>query len=107
MNTEKNQKKERQKLINELSQLLEKIRQLTINEILENERQNLEPPTEPTAVELLEDVMKTSKYFYKLLDEIESRSTIERPNIFVWAKQIESLQKNEALYRGLLFNFEL
>jgi len=106
MNT-KNQLTKRQQLINELSQLLEKIRQITINEILENERQNLEPPTETTAVELLEEVMKTSKYFYKLIDEIESRNTIERPNIFERAKQMESLQINEALYRGLLFNFEL
>ena len=45
-----------------------------------------------TAVDWLENQIKTSKYYYKLMAEINSRSTIAQPNVFEQAKQIEKQQ---------------
>lgn len=45
-----------------------------------------------TAVEWLEDQIKNSKYFYKLMEDINSRSTIAQSNIFQKAKEIEKKQ---------------
>lgn len=42
-----------------------------------------------TAVEWLENQIKNSKYFYKLMEDINSRSTIAQPNIFEQAKEME------------------
>jgi hypothetical protein len=42
-----------------------------------------------TAVEWLENQIKTSKYFYKLMEDINSRSTVAQPNIFRQAKELE------------------
>ena len=39
-----------------------------------------------TAVEWLENQMKTSKYFYKLMEDINSRSTIAQSDIIEQAK---------------------
>jgi len=41
------------------------------------------------AVEWLENQIKTSKYFYKLMEDINSRSTIAPSNIFKQAKEKE------------------
>jgi len=45
-----------------------------------------------TAVEWLENEIKTSKYFYKVMEDIQSRSTIAQSNIFEQAKAIEKEQ---------------
>jgi hypothetical protein len=45
-----------------------------------------------TAVEWLENQIKTSKYSYKVIEDIQSRSTIEQSNIFEQAKEMEKNQ---------------
>ena len=45
------------------------------------------------AVEWLENELKNSKYFYKLMEDINSRSTIAKINIFEQAKQMEKEQQ--------------
>jgi hypothetical protein len=47
-----------------------------------------------TAVEWLENQIMTSKYFYSLMKEINSRSTIAQSNIFEQAKEMEREQNN-------------
>ena len=42
-----------------------------------------------TAVEWLENQMKTSKYFYNLMEDINSRSTVAQSDIFEQAKEME------------------
>ena len=42
-----------------------------------------------TAVEWLENQIMTSKYFYKLMEDMQSRSTVAQPNIFRQAKELE------------------
>ncbi len=49
-----------------------------------------------TAVEWLENQLKTSKYFYKVMEDIQSRSTIAQSNIFEQAKEMEKQQIIEA-----------
>jgi hypothetical protein len=46
-----------------------------------------------TAVEWLENQIKTSKYFYKVMKDIQSRSTVAQSNIFEQAKEMEKEQK--------------
>jgi len=54
-----------------------------------------------TAVEWLENQIKTSKYFYNLMEEIQSRSTIAEPNgILHQAKAMEKEQLENAWYAG-------
>jgi hypothetical protein len=48
-----------------------------------------------TAVEWLEDQIKNSKYYFKLMAEINSRSTVSQSNIFEQAKEMEKEQKAE------------
>jgi HEPN domain-containing protein len=45
-----------------------------------------------TAVEFLIEQISSSKYFYKLMEDINSRSTIEQCNIFEQAKAMEKEQ---------------
>jgi len=45
-----------------------------------------------TAVEWLENQIMTSKYFYKLMEDINSGSTIAQFNIFEQAKKMEKEQ---------------
>ena len=45
-----------------------------------------------TAVEWLENQMKTSKYFYNLMEDINSRSTVTQSDIFEQAKEMEKEQ---------------
>ena len=45
-----------------------------------------------TAVEWLECQIKNSKYYFKLMAEINSRSTIAQPNVFEQAKEMEKQQ---------------
>ena len=45
-----------------------------------------------TAVEWLENQIKTSKYFYKVMEDIQSRSTVAQSNIFEQAKKMERKQ---------------
>ena len=45
-----------------------------------------------TAVEWLENQIMTSKYFYKVLEDINSRSTVAQSNIFEQAKEMEKEQ---------------
>lgn len=42
-----------------------------------------------TSVEWLECQIKSSKYFYKLIEDIQSRSTVAQSNIFEQAKEME------------------
>jgi hypothetical protein len=60
-----------------------------------------------TAVEWLFKQISTSKYFYKLMEDINSRSTIAQSNIFVQAKEMEkenvflfAKEYDEYLFRG-------
>jgi C4-type Zn-finger protein len=46
-----------------------------------------------TAVEWLENQIKTSKYFYKVIEDIQSRSTVAQSNIFEQAKEMEKEQR--------------
>ena len=45
-----------------------------------------------TAVEWLFEQMSTSKYFYNLMEDINSRSTVAQSNIFEQAKEMEKEQ---------------
>lgn len=45
-----------------------------------------------TAIEWLENQIKNSKYFYKVMEDIQSRSTISQSNIFDQAKEMEKEQ---------------
>ena len=49
-----------------------------------------------TAVEWLENQIKNSKYFYKLMEDINSRSTIAQIDIFEQAKEMEKEQIRDA-----------
>jgi hypothetical protein len=56
-----------------------------------------------TAIEWLEDQIKNSKYFYKLMEDINSRSTVAQSDIFEQAKEIEKYQIMDAA-KIMLFN---
>ena len=45
-----------------------------------------------TAVEFLIEQISSSKYFYNLMEEIESRSTTVQPNVLQQAKAMEKEQ---------------
>ncbi len=45
-----------------------------------------------TAVEWLENQIKNSWYYFKLMEEINSRSTIAQHNVFDQAKEMEKEQ---------------
>ena len=45
-----------------------------------------------TAVEFLIEQISSSKYFYNLMEEIESRSTTVQPNVLQQAKVMEKEQ---------------
>ena len=53
-----------------------------------------------TAVEWLENQIKNSKYFYKLMEDIQSRSTVAQSNIFDQAKEMEKKQIIDAFEKG-------
>ena len=55
-----------------------------------------------TAVEWLENQMKTSKYFYNLMEDINSRSTVAQSDIFEQAKEMEKEQIKEGYIMSLL-----
>lgn len=46
-----------------------------------------------TAVEWLEYQISTSKYYYKIIAEINRKGTVAQPNVFEQAKQMEKQQK--------------
>lgn len=48
-----------------------------------------------TAVEWLENQLKNSIYFYKLMEDINRRSTVAQSDIFEQAKEIEKRQIRE------------
>ena len=48
-----------------------------------------------TAVEWLVEQISTSKYFYKLMEDINSRSTVAQSDIFEQAKEMEKEQMIE------------
>jgi hypothetical protein len=54
-----------------------------------------------TVVEWLENQIKTSKYFYKLMEDINSRSTVTQSNIFEQAKAMEKEQLENAWAKGV------
>jgi hypothetical protein len=49
-----------------------------------------------TTIEWLGNQMKKSKHFYKLMEDINSRSTVAQSNIFEQAKEMEKEQITEA-----------
>lgn len=51
-----------------------------------------------TAVEWLENELKNSKYYYKLIGEINSKSTIAQFNVFEQAKEMEKMQIMNLIY---------
>jgi hypothetical protein len=54
-----------------------------------------------TAVQFLIEQISSSKYFYNLMKELESRSTIVQPNgILQQAKEMEKEQISDAWYAG-------
>ena len=53
-----------------------------------------------TAVEWLFEQISTSKYFYNLMEDINSRSTVAQSNILKQAKEMEKEQIINA-YRGM------
>ena len=53
-----------------------------------------------TAVDWLFEQISTSKYFYNLMEDINSRSTVAQSNIFEQAKEMEKEQIINA-YRGM------
>ena len=53
-----------------------------------------------TAVEWLFEQISTSKYFYNLMEDINSRSTVAQSNIFDQALEMEKEQINDACYEG-------
>ena len=54
-----------------------------------------------TAVEWLENQIKNSKYFYKLMEDINSRSTIAKSDIIEQAKEMEKTQIKDAWINSL------
>ena len=55
-----------------------------------------------TAVEWLFKQISTSKYFYNLMEDINSRSTVAQSNIFEQAKEMEKKQIMDAFNNGYL-----
>lgn len=53
-----------------------------------------------TAVEWLIEQIMTSKYFYKLMEDMQSRSTVAQPNIFDQALEMEKEQIEDAYNKG-------
>ena len=53
-----------------------------------------------TAVEFLIEQISSSKYFYNLMEEIESRSTTVQPNVLQQAKAMEREQIINAYDKG-------
>ena len=53
-----------------------------------------------TATEWLENQIKTSKYFYKVMEDINSRSTVAQSDIFKQAKEMEKEQRVESYKNG-------
>ena len=49
-----------------------------------------------TTIEWLGNQMKKSKHFYKLMEDINSRSTVAQSNIFEQAKEMEKEQITES-----------
>jgi hypothetical protein len=45
-----------------------------------------------TAVKWLENQIKTSKYYFNLMEDIQNRSTISKYNIFEQAQEMEKQQ---------------
>jgi hypothetical protein len=56
-----------------------------------------------TAVEWLIEQISSSKYFYKLMEDINSRSTVAQSNIFEQAKEMERQQIMSAFTQGDIF----
>ena len=56
--------------------------------------------TKQTAVEWLAEQISTSKYFYKLMEDINSRSTIAQSDIIEQAKAMEKGQIENAFCQG-------
>jgi hypothetical protein len=53
-----------------------------------------------TAVEWLENQIKNSKYYFKLMADINNRSTIVQPNIFEQAKEMEEIDLHVEYMKG-------
>ena len=59
-----------------------------------------------TAVEWLAEQISTSKYFYKLMEDINSRSTIAQSDIIEQAKEMEKEQIVEAFDEGQEYEYQ-
>ena len=60
-----------------------------------------------TAVKWLEDQVKTSKHYFKLMEDIQSKSTVAQSNIFEQAKEMEKEQITYAHLIGLITSMEM
>jgi hypothetical protein len=58
-----------------------------------------------TAVEWLIEQISSSKYFYNLMEDINSRSTVAQSNILKQAKEMEKQQITDAYRFGLQDEF--
>ena len=56
-----------------------------------------------TAVEWLFKQISTSKHFYNLMEDINSRSTVAQSNIFDQAKEMEKEQIIDAFNQGNIY----
>jgi hypothetical protein len=56
---------------------------------------------EQTTVEWLIEQISTSKYFYNLMEDINSRNTVAQSNIFEQAKEMEKQQITDAYRFGI------
>ena len=55
-----------------------------------------------TVVEILENKLKQSKYFYKLMEDLESQNTVVGIDIFEQAKEMEKEQIIDAYGQGFI-----
>ena len=55
-----------------------------------------------TAVEWLFEQISSSKYYYKIMEDINSRNTVAQSNIFEQAKEMEKEQIMNSWVRGVV-----
>jgi hypothetical protein len=55
-----------------------------------------------TVVEILENKLKQSKYFYKLMEDLKSQNTVVGIDIFEQAKEMEKQQIINAYVQGFI-----
>jgi hypothetical protein len=59
-----------------------------------------------TSIEWLETELKKSIHFYRLIEDIESKSTIVQPNIFEQAKEMHKQEITKAFDEGQEYEYQ-